>query len=343
MKNKLILIVIVALGLSTKVNAQQDQHFSMFAESPLFLNPASAGFTEGDLRLFTNYRMQWMTVSDHPYQTISASADGRLFDQGGNFMGIGLSFNKEKAGTGAYETNVMSIPINYALMLGEENYLSFGLQPGFYQRTLRNAQLNWGNQWTGTEYNQAISSGELVLSQNYNVSRFDIGAGIYWDARIKKNAKISLGLSGSHLTKEQINFTSDESRLYRKVTIHGRGEFRRPNSNLTVMPTFAAFLQGPNKEVIVGSNYKFLLKSASLSTSYFEEVSLSIGTYFRVQDAIVLNAIFNFSGLSVGASYDMNISNLSTASKGVGGMEFFLRYQIQFGTRDLRNNRVKQD
>lgn len=339
MKKKLIALTL-GLGLFSGAYAQQDQHFSMFAESPVFLNPAAAGFIEGDLQLFTNYRLQWTTVSDNPYRTISASVDGRLFDQGGSFMGAGLNFYNDVAGASNYQTNVIAIPLNYSLMLGEENFLSFGLQPGFYQRVLGNEDINWGSQWNGVEYNQGIPNGELILNQNFNVSRFDIGAGVFWKARLKENAKISLGISGMHLTKQRINFTADESKLYRKVAIHGQGEFRSSNSNLTVMPAFAAFLQGPNKEVILGSNYKFLLKSASLTTSYFEEVSLSIGTYFRVRDAIVFNAIFDFSGLSIGASYDVNVSGLSAATKGIGGMEFFLRYRMQFGTRDLRNNRV---
>ncbi len=342
MKKQLIVLTL-GLGLFSTAHAQQDQHFSMFAESPVFLNPAAAGQIKGDLQLFTNYRLQWTTVSDNPYRTITASTDWKMFDDGGSFMGAGLNFYNDVAGDGAYQTNSINIPVNYSLQVGEENYLSFGLQPGFYQRVLKNPDLTWDNQWNGSSFDQSINSGELLLNQNFNVTRFDIGAGVYWNARVKENAKIMLGISGHHLTRQRVNFTSEDVRLYRKLTFHGQGSFKRPNSNVTIMPAFAAFLQGPNKEVVVGSNYKFLLKSASLTTSYFDEVSLSLGTYFRIGDAILLNAILDMSGFSLGAAYDINVSRLTTASKGVGGMEFFLRYRIEFGNRNLRYNRVKED
>src|SRR5690606_20812216 len=136
-------------------------------------------------------------------------------------------------------------------------------------------------------------------------------------------------------------FTGDETRLYRKLTFHGQGEFRRENSGVTILPGFMMFLQGPNKEITLGSSFKFLLKSASRSTSYFDEITFSLGTYFRVGDAVMVNGVLDLAGFSIGAGYDLNVSKLSVATKGVGGMEFFLRYRIQFGTGDLGNLRVK--
>jgi type IX secretion system PorP/SprF family membrane protein len=339
MKKKLALI---ALSFSTIFCSfgQTDQHFSMFAESPVYLNPATAGFTPGDLQLFTNYRLQWSTVSDNPYRTISASADWRFFDQGGSFMGAGLNFYNDLAGVAKYQTNVISLPLNYAIQLDKNNHLSIGLQPAFYQRTIKNDELNWFNQWNGVAYDQSINNNELILSQNFSVSRFDVAAGVFWSGWINRNSRLKLGISGQHLTKQRINFTSEDSKLYRKLNIHGQGEFRNETTGVTILPAFAAFLQGPNKELLIGSNFRFLLKGGSRSTSYFEEITFSVGSYFRVGDALIINTILDLSGFSFGASYDLNVSKLTAASKGVGAMEFFLKYRIQFGTRNLRNNRV---
>jgi len=339
MKKKVILFTFV-FGAFFSANAQQDQHFSMFAESPVYMNPATAGFTPGDLQVFTNYRLQWSTVSDKPYKTISASADWRMFDYGGSYMGAGLNFYTDVAGTSNYQTNIISLPVNYTLMANKNNYFSFGLQPAFYQRILKNTELNWYNQWNGVAYDQSISSNEVLPNQNLNLSRFDIGAGFYWEGYLNKNSRLKLGIAGLHLTKQRINFSSEDTKLYRKLNLHGQGEFKLEATGVTIVPAFAAFLQGPNKEIIFGSNFRFLLKGASRSTSYFDEITFSIGTYFRTSDAIIINALFDLSGFSVGASYDMNISNLNTATRGVGAMEFFLRYRMQFGTRNLRHNRV---
>lgn len=320
---------------------QADQHFSMFTASPVYLNPAVAGFTEGDLQIFTNYRLQWMTASDNPYRTISASADWRMFDNGGNYMGAGVNFYNDIAGLSNYQTNVIAIPLNYSLQVNQNSFLSFGIQPAFYQRAIKNENLNWDNQWTGVEFDQSINNGELLLSQNFSVSRFDVAAGVYWDTYLSKNTRLKLGIAGHHLTKQRVNFLNDDEKLYRKLNLHGEAEFKSDYNNVTIMPAFAAFLQGPNKEIIFGSNFNFLLRGASRATSYFDEISLTMGSFFRVGDAIVFNTMMDFSGFSFGAAYDINVSRLNVATKGVGGMEFFLRYRFQFGNRALRHNRVK--
>lgn len=339
MKKKLALLV-VSCGLLFGSFGQQDQHFSMFTESPVYINPATAGFTPGDLQLFTNYRLQWSTVSDNPYRTISASADWQMFDNGGSFLGAGLNFYNDVAGVSNYQTNVIALPVNYALQVDRNNFISFGLQPAFYQRNIKNPELNWFNQWNGVAYDQSINSNEVILTQNFNVSRFDIAAGVYWEGFLNPDSRIKLGLSGQHLTRQRINFTSEDTRLYRKLNLHGQLELKNPTTGITILPAFAAFLQGPNSEVVLGSNFRFLLKGASRSTSYFDEITLSLGAYFRVRDAILVNVIFDAGGFSFGAGYDLNVTDLTVASKGVGAMEFFIKYRIQFGTRNLRNNRV---
>lgn len=322
--------------LSVGVNAQQDKHFSMFAESPVYLNPAAAGFFPGNMQLFTNFRMQWLPVSDNPYRTISAGTDWRMFDHG-SFLGAGVNFYNDLAGDSKYMVNEVTIPINYAIELARENHFAIGLQPGWYQRTILDQNLTWDNQWTGTSFNTSYNSGEVILNQNLNLSRFDMAAGAYWYAHINKKTRLSFGLSGQHLTKQRVNFMTADSKLFRKVTLHGQCEFKRTNSNLTIIPAFFGFIQGPNKELTLGSNFRYILRGSSRVTGYFEEIALSWGAYYRLGDAIMANMIFDIAGFSVGLSYDLNVSKLTRATNGFGGFEAFLRYRIRFGTGGLGN------
>lgn len=335
MKRKLSLFAL-SIGLTVSVSAQSDKHFSMFAESPVFINPAAAGFFPGGMQLFTNFRMQWLPVSATPYRTISAGTDWRMFDNG-SFLGAGVNFYNDLSGDTKYMINEVTIPINYAIELARDNHLSIGLQPAWYQRTLQNQAVTWDNQWIGTSFNTAIDNQESILNQNLNLSRFDIGAGAYWYAHISKTTKLSFGIAGQHLTKQRINFMSEDSRLYRKLNVHGQAEFRQANSNLSIIPAFYGFIQGPNKELTIGSNFRYVLRGSSRITGYFEEIALSFGAYYRIGDAILANMIFDISGFSVGVAYDMNISQLIVASKGFGGFEAFLRYRINFGTGGLGN------
>ena len=111
---KRLIISLFAIGLASGAMAQQDKHYSMFAESPVYLNPAAAGFAPGKMQLFTNFRMQWLTVSDNPYRTISASVDWRMFDNG-NFLGAGINFYNDVAGDGQYMVNEVTFPITTPL------------------------------------------------------------------------------------------------------------------------------------------------------------------------------------------------------------------------------------
>jgi type IX secretion system PorP/SprF family membrane protein len=335
MKRKLSLFAL-SIGLTVSVSAQQDKHFSMFAESPVFLNPAAAGFFPGGMQLFTNFRMQWIPVSATPYRTISAGADWRMFDNG-SFMGAGVNFYNDFSGDSKYLINEVTMPINYAIEIARDNHLAVGLQPAWYQRTMQNQSVTWDNQWTGTSFNTAIDNQETILNQNLNLSRFDMAAGVYWYAHVNKQTKLSFGIAGQHLTKQRINFMSEDSKLYRKLNVHGQMEFRQANSPLSIIPAFYGFIQGPNKELTLGSNFRYVLRGSSRVTGYFEEIALSFGAYYRVGDAILANMIFDISGFSIGVAYDMNISQLIVASNGFGGFEAFLRYRINFGGGGLGN------
>ncbi|MBI3134623.1 MAG: PorP/SprF family type IX secretion system membrane protein [Bacteroidetes bacterium] len=326
----------LAFGMVFNVTAQQDKHFSMFAESPVYMNPAAAGFFPGNMQLFTNFRMQWLPVSDTPYRTITAGTDWRMLDNG-SFMGAGVNFYNDYSGDSKYMINEVTFPINYAIEIAKDNHLAIGLQPGWYQRTIFNENLTWDNQWTGTAFNTSYSSNEVLLNENMNLSRFDISAGAYWYAHLSRQTKLSFGLAGSHLTKQRVNFMSEDSRLFRKLTLHGQCEFKQANSNLSIIPAFYGFVQGPNKELTLGSNFRYLLRGSSRVTGYFEEIAISFGAYYRLGDAIMANLIFDISGLSIGAAYDMNVSQLTVASNGFGGFEVFLRYRVQFGNGGLGN------
>lgn len=336
-----ILGIALTLGVALNGNAQQDKHFSMFNESPMFLNPAAAGFFPGQLQLFTNFRMQWTTVSANPYRTISAAADWKMFDNGSNFMGAGIGFYNDVAGDSRYTTNIVTIPINYAIGLNRDHHLSLGLQPGFYQRTMSDANVTWDNQWTGTEFNSTYNSYEVLFNENLNINRFDISAGAYWYGYINKYTRLRAGIAGHHLTKQKVNYLAEDSKLWRKLTIHGQGEFDIRNFNLTVKPGIFGFIQGPNKELTLGSNFEYQLRQASRHTGFFDEISFEWGAYMRLGDALMTNLIFNLSGLSIGAGYDLNISDLQRASNGVGGFEFFLRYTLSDERRTLGNPSIR--
>jgi len=324
---KSLLSFCILLGSALSLQAQQDKQFSMFQYSKSQLNPATAGFFEGDYQLFTNFRNQWMTVSDHPFRTISAAFDTR-FEVGNGLLGCGINFYNDISGDASYSVNQITVPLNYAVSLSRTSKLSFGISPSFYQRSLKNTNLTWNNQWTGVTFNQSIDNHENIPTTNLSVSKFDIGAGIYYQSELTKLSWFSVGISAQHLTKQNITYYSEDHDLYRKLSITVHGNFNKKKSNFTLRPNAMMFIQGPNSMWILGSGFDFLLKNKSLHTSHHKRTSIEFGTYYRINDALVLNTIFHMDGLGIGASFDINTSSIVTGTGGFGAMEFFLSYRL---------------
>lgn len=324
MKKLFFIIAFVFVG--TQTNAQQDRHFSMFFASPVLKNPGAAGHGLGSLQLFTNFRTQWFTLTNQPFRTISASIDAKLLDKtiDNGFIGFGANFINDVSGDGKYTLNVIQVPINYTLEIGENSKLSLGLQPGMYAQNINEGALYFDNQWTGTGFNTAVSSGEGFGS--FNFSRFDLGAGMYYNSWLKENINLQVGVSALHLTAQQVSFYNIAEKLYRNYNFQALAHIWPTDRSISFHPAAYGMFQGPNFEVVFGNNFEYALKPASQYTGHFDGMALSFGLYYRTSDAFIANLIYKAGSLSVGVSYDMNLSGLNVATNGVGAVEAFLAF-----------------
>ena len=83
------------------------------------------------------------------------------------------------------------------------------------------------------------------------------------------------------------------------------------------------------------------LQSASKFTNHQNEMSMSIGPYLRVGDALYAVVRFNWLGFSMGVSYDINMSELTAATSGNGGFELSLGYYGNFNSTPSRGHSVR--
>ena len=102
MKKNILAIILVFAIVVAKA---QDPHFSQFFASPLTINPALTGNANSDLRVFTNYRQQWLGNTTS-YNTGTLSIDSRLFkEQLGEkrVLGIGGFFMSDQSLNGYFK------------------------------------------------------------------------------------------------------------------------------------------------------------------------------------------------------------------------------------------------
>ncbi|MEX1001187.1 MAG: PorP/SprF family type IX secretion system membrane protein [Crocinitomicaceae bacterium] len=323
---KKIFYLFAICAITSVASAQQDKHFSMFFANPVQINPAIAGHGLGTVQLFTNFRTQWFTLTSQPFRSISASMDAKLFDRGlsNGFIGAGINFLNDVSGDAKYSLNIISVPLNYSLELNDHSYLSLGLQPGVYAQRLTESTLYFENQWTGVGFDQGMTSGETL--GDYNLSKFDLSAGLFYKNTVNENLDFQVGLSGFHLTGQQVGFTQLSEKLYRNFMVYSQVNIWTEGSNISFHPALFGLFQGPNYELTFGNNFEYEMKPASQHTGYFDGMSLSLGLYYRTNDALITNLIYKAGALAVGVSYDFNLSGLTVATNSVGAVEVFLKF-----------------
>lgn len=331
MRNILSLFLLVSSVIS--IDAQMDRHYTMFYGNALSVNPAAAGMLNGDARFFGSYRNQWSSVTTNPYKTMNFAVDARILKEKikTGRLGVGLSFYHDKAGAGDMSSLNAGLAASYGIEIADDIHLSVGAQGAYGQYSINTANFSWGTQWTGQGYDQTLYSYEPGYA-DVNAF-FDLSAGVYVYGSLGDHIDLKGGFSVLHITGQDVSMAGLEDRLYRNITFSLFPEIRIPYQRFGFVPGVMAFFQGPNKELMIGTDVKYYIKESSHYTGYYEEISASLGSFWRAGDAFVVTAGFNYSGITAGVAYDFNYSKLSLASNWMGGYEFFLRYRLGFNYR----------
>jgi type IX secretion system PorP/SprF family membrane protein len=332
MKNKKIYkrICLLLVYVITIPCVAQDVHFSQFWMTPLLLNPAQAG-SQQNVRGVINYRNQWSSVAQ-PFTTENVSFDMKLGKNDKKaFSGIGLNVNQDKAGDAQLKT--FQIGLSYAchVHIGDKSTLGGGLFGGYFQRSINTGGLKWASQYDGTSYNSSLPSDEVTTANS--IGKLDLGGGLHYEyGKGEKymtgndRKKFSMGVSAFHLNNPAYSFYATGEKLHLKTVAYAAAELGIPNSDISIVPGMVFSQQGPSSEFLIGTMVQYQFKSDSKYTGFVHGSNLSLGAYYRNNDAIIATMLLKISQFAVGVSYDINTSPLTTASKGRGGFEICLRF-----------------
>jgi type IX secretion system PorP/SprF family membrane protein len=313
----IILILLLFFGLKL---SSQDIHFSQFGMSPLNLNPAFTGFFDGDFRAVANYRSQWTSVPVS-YSTTSISFDAKRAIKNNmlNNLGAGLLFNNDVSGDSRYGITQLYIPLSFNKTTGKDSsiFFGFGVQPGISNIGFRTSKLTYDNQWDGDAYNSALPTGEnySILKRTY----FDLNAGAMLQMRVTQSSVFTFGLSLSHLTSPKVSFfKNDEIKLDQKINSYlaYRISFS-PKLNLQTEYLFQR--QGKFMENVVGARMSYVINVA-------EKQAVSVGSYYRLKDAVIARIGYDVKQWQFGVSYDVNNSAFKAATNRRGAIEFAVIY-----------------
>jgi type IX secretion system PorP/SprF family membrane protein len=322
---------ILVLFLLPLFSVAQDIHFSQFWMTTQQLNPAFDGIDHKFMGTM-NYKDQWRSANAR-FRTFDVAYDMNFQDKKNKkgFLAAGINFFGDRAGSANMSTSHVNLSLAYHIHLNKQNTFGAGLSGGFAQRSINYATLEWGSQFDGTDFNSSLPTGESVAGKNF--SFFDAGAGLLWtysrDAHTvmsNDQLKFNFGISAFHPHQPSYSFIGSDERLFPKLVLTGNSLIGIKNTNLSLQPGFIYFMQGATKEFLVGTMFRYNLQRESKITGFVKASNLSLGCYYRSKDALILSLLMEKGPYAFGFSYDVNISDLSSATTGRGGMEISLRY-----------------
>ncbi|PKR80681.1 hypothetical protein CW751_07885 [Brumimicrobium salinarum] len=324
--------VLVFINLSV---SGQDLHFSQMKFSPMQVNAANVGIN-GKYNAIANYRSQWNSVAN-PFTTVGASFDMKFNSsrRSKGFLAGGVNFYHDVAGDLNMTTSNVNLSVAYHLKVSRFSTLGLGMQIGYGQRGLGRTTGLYASQHNGVDFDPTIASGETFGQTNFGF--VDAGGGLVFNHNsLSSNSfrsggyKLSVGLGAFHLTRPNYSFLQGgNDKLDMRFSAHIESEFFLKNSKLSLLPAIYFQRQGTHQEVYFGTYLNYHIVPASSRTSLVKSFSIAYGPFYRFGDAFVNKLLIVFDSYSLGVSYDINISSLTQASKGRGGIEFMLRYALK--------------
>lgn len=315
----------------------QDINFSQFYELPLLRNPSLAGIYKGDMRLTSAFRNQWQSVSA-PYQTSALGFEVRtsLFQNSSDYISAGIQLTNDVAGDSRLgKTQVLPMITYHKLVSGNSNtYLSLGFMGGPVQQKFNPTRLRFDDQFVDGAYTPL----------NPTQQTFSRTSLTYWDAAVGMNLSSEIGLAKAYLGAAYFHFTQpkvafdqlSDIRLNKKLVFNFG--LNMPMSEYDDMIIYSdVFFQGGNRQIQGGAIYMHHF----LTVGEEEDLGFGVGGFYRWNDAVIPVVKFNWYKMSLGITYDVNVSKLKPASIYRGGLEVALSYKAYLNIMNTSLQKVR--
>jgi len=314
----------------------QDVHFSQTDRANHQINPAFIGCYNGDIKVEVNWKDQWRSINS-AFRTYG-SAFEYSFGKGSFkpkkvFFAAGLHVFRDVTGEVELGNTNIGGTFSTLVKISKSSRLVLGLQADYNRVGINTSNMQWGNQYSGLNFDPSLSNGEGIDFVPFGYEDFSFGLAYWYHNKNRtfqglspKNGKI--GLSVYHINQPETNYTLINSRLPMRFVFHADAMFTIHN-NLFFQPNVNFLFQNNQHEVLVGGIIKHTLKNGSSLTGFKKEWFLSGGLDVRITnilDAFIPKIYIGAENLSLGLSYDINVSRLRTYSNCRGGFEFSLRF-----------------
>jgi hypothetical protein len=205
-----------------------------------------------------------------------------------------------------------------------DTYLSVAFMGGPVSSQFDPSLLIFGDQYSTSTFSTSNSTSQVIKASGY--SYWDLTTGVSFSTEFGDHGKMYLGASLAHFAKPKLKSVLGGSEAYLFPKLSFNIGINAPLANQKRIIAFADyFSQNGNRQLLGGFLYGFDFQE------YYNEdktpTTFYMGSFLRWGDALIPVVKLDFSHLSIGLSYDINISKLNTVSNARGGFEFTASYK----------------
>jgi type IX secretion system PorP/SprF family membrane protein len=325
------------LGGTALAAGAQDVNFSQFYELPMLRNPALAGNFRGDIKTVGAFRSQWGSVTT-PYKTMALGTEMRFgVGASDNYITLGTQVTNDVAGDSKLSrTQLMPVlAFHKSLNSDQDAYLSAGFIGGFVQQRYDASGLTFADQFVNGAYSPTNPTRQRLPSSN--ITYMDAGAGISYSNVLGYGTRYYLGAALFHFNQPRVAFdNANDIRLNQKFVING-GLSAPTGDRDRVILYGDYFTQGGHSQAQGGVMYRHSMVEEDDDYG----MSLSLGGFYRWNDAIVPVVKLDYYNFGFGLTYDVNMSKLTKASSARGGFELTVTYSNFLNIRNSSSMKVR--
>ncbi len=315
---KRCIAILFGLLVFCVAKAQFDPQMGQYMFMPTAFNPAAAG--EGNLMKAAGmHRMQYVDISNAPMSTWFSFTSP--FVIGKTSHGAGIRFLNDRYGL--FTTQSLYAQYAYRQKLGK-GYLSAGIDLGFVNVGFKGDSVNLSKM--GDDYHDA--NDPMLPKGDKSGMKFDMAVGLYYSTPVWW-----AGISYSHVTRPQIDWSDGTSGVEQKVTLFGTMyavggyHFRLKNYREWVLTPSA----------MVMSDFRSWDVNLTLMCDYKDRYRWGLG--YRIAGSVnILLGVDIISGLQLGYSCELPTNNLLLES--YGSHEIYLAYGFDI-LKPKRTNKYK--
>ncbi|MFN2428972.1 MAG: type IX secretion system membrane protein PorP/SprF [Cryomorphaceae bacterium] len=310
---KRILLISLAIAIYTVLPEKaigQDQQYTQFYATPMYLNPAFAG-TSIQSRASTAYRNQWAALPK-AFVSYNFAYDHFMPDLN---SGIGLVVQHDRAGAGGMSFTSASLQYAYEIKISRKFSIRPALSFGFGSTYLDVDKLTFMDQLARGEDGVSTLDPDRARFAEKPVNYPDFGAGL-----LLFSDQMWFGAALHHMNQPVHSIIGADTRLPMKIGVHGGVRLK--------VSDVGAFSK--RQYIVPAFNYQSQALFDQLDIGfYYEYDPIVLGLWYRGlpviknngynsinQDAIAILVGYEINNMRIGYSYDLTVSGLTPNSGG---------------------------